>query len=118
MGPAEDSTRLIEHREAEGRAKPRHARTRYCLLKGCERGFYPKQSRQRYCNRECAQAARRWSRWKAQQSYRATEAGKKKRNEQGRRYRERVKSRRQTAAEEAAVVSARVITKDFFRLQL
>lgn len=118
MGPVEDSTRPTEYRKPERRPKPRRPRTRCCLLKGCERRFHPKRSGQRYCSRECAQAARRWSRWKAQQSYRATETGKHKRNEQSRRYRERLKTRQQTAAEEAVAESARVITENFFRLLL
>ena len=45
---------------------------------------------------ECRKAARAWSRWKAQQSYRATAAGKQKRNGQSRRYRERVKEPKTT----------------------
>lgn len=116
MGPVEDSTRPAEHREPERPSKPRRPRTRCCLLKGCERRFPPKRSGQRYCSRECAQAARRWSRWKAQQSYRATKTGRDKRNEQSRRYRERARSRQQTALEEAVGEPARVITENFFRL--
>lgn len=118
MGPAEDSTRPTEHRKPERPSKPRRPRTRCCLLKGCERRFHPKRSGQRYCSHECAQAARRWTRWKAQQSYRATKTGREKRNEQSRRYRERVKSRQQTGPEEAVAEPARVITENFFRLLL
>ena len=94
MGPDEDSTLPAEDREHGRRKRPaRRPRTRCCLLKGCERRFRPQRARQRYCSEECRQAARRWSRWKAQQSYRATAAGKEKRNEQSRRYRERVRKR-------------------------
>jgi hypothetical protein len=119
VGPAEDSTRPAEHRKPERRSKQRRRpRTRCCLLKGCERRFRPQRSGQRYCSRECVQAARRWSRWKAQQSYRATKTGRDKRNGQSRRYRERVKTRQRTAAEEAIAEPARVITEDFFRLLL
>src|SRR5262249_40944729 len=64
---------------------------------------------------ECGQAARRWSRWKAQQDYRASQAGKEKRNRQSRRYRERVKMRPQAAPEEAVAEPARGITENFFR---
>ena len=116
MGPVEDSTRPAEHREAGRPSKPRRRpRTRRCLLKGCERRFRPWRAGQRYCSVECGRAARQWSRWKAQQSYRATAAGKDKRNGQSRRYRERVKSHPQAAPEEAVAETARVITEDFFR---
>jgi hypothetical protein len=60
-------------------------------------------------------AAREWSRWKAQQKYRATEAGKIKRNGQSCRYRERVKNREKRPQEEAEPEAARVITQEFFR---
>jgi len=63
---------------------------RRCLLKGCEERFAPRQARQRYCSEECREAAREWSRWKAQERYRATRAGKQQRNGQSRRYRGRV----------------------------
>jgi hypothetical protein len=87
-------------------------------LKGCEQRFRPQRTGQRYCSSECGQAALRWSRWKAQQSYRLTASGKEKRNGQSRRYRERVKTRQQAAPEEAVAETARVITKNFFRLLL
>ena len=50
-------------------------RMRRCLLKGCEQRFHPRQARQRYCSERCREAARKWSRWKAQQRYRETTAG-------------------------------------------
>ena len=63
-------------------------------------------------------SARKWSRWKAQQSYRATRSGQEKRNGQSRRYRERVR-RRKPPEPEAVSEVARVITKeDFFRAWL
>ena len=43
---------------------------RRCLLKGCEQRYHPRQARQRYCSESCREAARKWSRWKAQQRYR------------------------------------------------
>lgn len=119
MGPVEDSTRPAEHREPGRPSKPcRRPRKRCCLLKGCSRRFRPQRAGQRYCSSECGQAARRWSRWKAQRIYRATKAGKDKRNGQSQRYRERVKTRQQAAPEEAIVAPARVITTNFFRLLL
>lgn len=112
MGPAEDSTCAAEDREHGRRKRPtRRPRTRSCLLKGCERRFRPQRAQQRYCSEECRRSARRWSRWNAQHSYRATPAGKEKRSEQSRRYRERVRKRPEPARREAA----RVITEDFFR---
>ena len=118
MGPVEDSTRPADDQEPGPAAKPRRRpRTRRCLLKGCERRFRPKRARERYCSQECRRAARDWSCWKAQQCYRATAAGKARRNGQSRRYRERVKSRHQPTVEQA-VPEARVITKDFFRALL
>jgi hypothetical protein len=60
-----------------------------CLLKGCEGRFRSRLRRDRYCSAECRQAARKWSRSKAHLRYRATAAGKQKRNGQSRRYRER-----------------------------
>ena len=117
MGPDEDSTLPAEDREP-GQPPGRRPRTRCCLLKGCERHFRPQQARQRYCSDECRRAARRWSRWKAQQSYRATAVGKERRNGQSRRYRQRVRNRQPAAPEEAVPEAARVITHNFFRLLL
>lgn len=114
MGPDEDSTLPAEDRES-GQRPGRRPRTRCCLLKGCERHFRPQRARQRYCSDECRRAARRWSRWKAQYSYRATAAGKERRNGQSRRYRQRVRNRRSATPEEAVPEAARVITHNFFR---
>jgi hypothetical protein len=117
VGPDEDSTLPPEDREP-GQPPGRRPRTRCCLLKGCERHFCPQRARQRYCSDECRRAARRWSRWKAQQSYRATAVGKERRNGQSRRYRERVRNRQPAAPVEAVPDAARVITPNFFRLLL
>lgn len=114
MGPDEDSTLPAEDREP-GQPSGRRPRTRCCLLKGCERRYCPQRARQRYCSDECRRAARRWSRWKAQQSYRATAVGKDKRNGQSRRYRQRVRNRPPAESEEAVPEAARVITHNFFR---
>jgi hypothetical protein len=119
VGPDQDSTRPAERQKhgpaARAGCHPRSApRERLCLLKGCEQPFPPRRATQRYCSDGCRRAARRWSRWKAQQSYRATAAGKEKRNGQSRRYRERIRNRRPAAPEEAVAGAARVITKDFF----
>ena len=91
----------------------RRPRMRRCLLKGCEQRFHPRQARQRYCSEGCREAARKWSRWNAQQRYRTTRVGQEKRNGQSRRYRERVKTRK-SAEPEAVSEAARVITKEHF----
>ena len=116
MGPPENPTRHLEKQEAGARKRPVHrrARSRRCLLKGCEQHFSPRHVRQRYCSEHCRTEARKWSEWKSRQAYRSTTAGKQKRNGQSRRYRERVKERK-PPVKEAAPQAARVITKKFFR---
>ncbi len=119
MGPTENPTSHLENQQSGRRKRvARRPRTRRCLLKGCEQRFHPGQARQRYCSERCRKAARKWSRWKAQQRYRETAPGQQKRNGQSRRYRERVKNRK---PQEPETVNdpARVITKEkFFRLLL
>jgi hypothetical protein len=115
MGPSESATGHAENQEGGAPGVPCRPRTRLCLLKGCAQRFHPRQASQRYCSAQCRQAARRWSRWKGQQRYRATAPGQQKRNRQSRRYRERVKSRKPPEPE-AVNDPARVITtEDFFR---
>lgn len=114
MCPPENPTNPGEKQASGRRQLARRPRTRRCLLKGCEQRFRPQQARDRYCSEHCRAAAREWSRWKAQQAYRATGAGKQKRNGQSGRYRQRVKSRN-PPEKEAVGEAARVITKDFFR---
>jgi hypothetical protein len=113
MGPPESPTGHPENQEGRRRRLPCRPRMRLCLLKGCEQRFHPRQRRQRYCSEECREAAREWSRWKAQERYRATRAGKQQRNGQSRRYRERVKSRKPSEPE-AVHEAARVITTEHF----
>jgi hypothetical protein len=118
MGPPESPTGQAENQERRRKRPARRPRRRRCLLKGCERCFRPRQAHQRYCSEPCRAAARKWSRWKAQQRYRETTAGQEKRNGQSRRYRERVKSRKPPEPE-AVREAARVITKEhFFRARL
>jgi hypothetical protein len=114
MGPNENPTNRAVNQEGRRKHLARRPRARCCLLKGCEQRFHPRQARQRYCSEGCRKAARKWSRWKAQQRYRATKAGKEKRNGQSRCYRERVRSRKPPEPE-AVDEAARVITKEFFR---
>jgi hypothetical protein len=117
MGPPESRTRPRKN-QAAGRRKRRARRLRRCLLKGCEQRFRPRRACQQYCSEDCRKAARKWSRWKAQQKYRTTDGGKQKRNGQSRRYRERIKSRKLPEIE-TGNEAARVITKEeFFRAHL
>jgi hypothetical protein len=113
MGPSESATSHPENQAGRRRQLPCRPRKRRCLLKGCEQRFRPGQPRQRYCSKQCREAARKWSRWKDQQRYRKTAAGRQKRNGQGRRYRERVKSRKPPEPE-AVDDAARVITSEHF----
>lgn len=118
MGPPENPTAHPENQQGRRRRLPCRPRTRRCLLKGCEQHFHPRQARQRYCCAACREAARKWSRWKAQQRYRATGVGKKQRKGQSQRYRDRVKSRK-IPEPEAVNDPARVITTEhFFRALL
>ena len=115
MAPSESPTGHLENQEGRPKRLARRPRRRLCLLKGCEQRFHPRQASQRYCSEGCQKAARKWSRWKAQQRYRTTRAGRRKRNGQSQRYRERVRSRKPPEPE-AVDEAARVITtEDFFR---
>ena len=119
MGPTENLT-CPRKRQVGGRRKQseRRPRRRFCLLKGCERRFHPRQAGQRYCSEDCRKAARKWSRWKAQQRYRETVAGQAKRNQQSRCYRLRTKTR-EASDPETVSGAARVITPEhFFRADL
>jgi hypothetical protein len=109
MGLLESATSHPENQAGGGR-KPR---VRQCLLKGCERGYRPGSARQRYCSESCQKAARAWLQRKAQTRYRTSAAGKAKRQEQSRRYRERVRQRK-AEVEPGVRVAARVIPKKFF----
>jgi len=115
MGPPENPTKPAKKQAGGRRQMARRPRRRRCLLKGCEQRFDPRRALQRYCSEACRAAARQWSRWKAQQKYRARRGGQLKRNGQSRRYRERVK-RRKPPEPEAVKEAARVITQEeFFR---
>jgi hypothetical protein len=115
MGPSESATAHPENQAGRRRRLPFRPRKRRCLLKGCEHRFRPRQARQRYCSKECREAARKWSRWKDQQRYRKTAAGRQKRNGQGRRYRERVKSRKRPEPESVDDAARVIPTEHFFR---
>lgn len=75
-------------------------RPRLCLLKGCERLFWPRHWRSHYCSAACKQEARRWQRWHASQKYRASEHGRAHRQEQSRRHRQRQRQAASAGAEE------------------
>jgi hypothetical protein len=74
-------------------------RRRRCVLKGCDRLFWPRHWRTHFCSKACQQAARRWQRWKANQNYRATEKGRERRREQSQRYRQRQRERKAASAD-------------------
>ena len=76
-----------------------HHRPRQCLLKGCERLFWPRHWRSRYCSEVCKRKARHWQCWHASQEYRATENGRAHRQEQSRRYRQRRRERQAASAD-------------------
>lgn len=112
VGLSESPTRPGKN-QAAGRRKRRRPRQRPCLLKGCEKKFRPRHARQRYCSDGCREEARKWARWKEQQRYRGTAAGKKRRNDQNRRYRERIK-RRKPSEPETVAEAARVVPRKYF----
>src|ERR1019366_1298803 len=115
MGPSESATAHPENQEGRRRRLPCRPRRRRCLLKGCEQGYPPRQARQRYCSEDCREAARKWSRRKAQERYRETAAGQQKRNGQSRRNRERVKSRKPPEPETVNEAARAITTEHFFR---
>lgn len=75
-------------------------RPRLCLLKGCERLFWPRHPCAKYCSEGCRQEAKRWRGWRSSQRYRQTENGRGRRQEQSRRYRQRVRERQATSVDE------------------
>ncbi len=77
-------------------------RRRRCLLKGCDRLFWPCHWRSRFCSKACQEAARRWQRWLANQKYRATAKGRAHRREQSRRHRQRRREREAASADAEA----------------
>jgi len=90
------------HFPCQGRERPEGCHTcrpRRCLLKGCERLFWPRRPQARYCSASCQQAARRWRRWQASQRYRGTQQGQEQRRQQSRRYRVRRRERQAASAD-------------------
>ena len=115
MGLPENPTGQPENQVADQRKRlPRRPRMRRCLLKACEQQYHPERAQQRYCSEGCRAEADKWARYKAQQRYRETHAGKQKRNGQSRLYRKRARSRKH-AEQKAVGETARVIPEDFFR---
>ncbi len=113
MGPSEDLPNTRTNQEGWRNRPQRRARTRRCLLKGCNRFYRPDHPLERYCSEACRHEAQKWRHWKAQQKYRATARGRAKRNGQCRRRRKRRK-----ALSKAAEPGARVIPIRFFRPEL
>jgi len=95
--PTQFDERLEGSRPArESAGRPR--RCRRCLLKGCERPFWPSHPQARYCSTACRQAARRWRSWRANQRYRSSAKGQRARRVQSRAYRRRRGERPAAAA--------------------
>lgn len=92
MGPPEDGQGPARS-QSDSHPVRGHPRTRRCLLKGCETPFRPRTAMERYCSEACREEAREWSAWRADQTYRASERGRARRQEQSKRYRERVRRR-------------------------
>lgn len=88
MCPSHCRNSAAGQQESHQRGRPRR-----CLLKGCEKSFWPSHPQARYCSEACRVAARRWRRWHADQSYRASNKGKTKRREQSQRRRQRQRER-------------------------
>lgn len=105
-----DQSHLVCHigRRPEG---CRH-RLRRCLLKGCERLFWPRHPRSHYCSEACRAAARRWRAWHASQRYRATDNGKQRRREQSQRRRQRLCERQEASADVSASREGQRIASD------
>jgi hypothetical protein len=72
---------------------PAWRRRRLCLLKDCDQWYRPVHPWCRYCSEKCRREAERWRRWRARQKYRASSNGRKQRQQQARRYRERCRAR-------------------------
>ena len=113
MSPSEDRPNSRINQGCCRSAPHRRARSRRCLLKGCNRVYHSEHPLQRYCSETCRQKAKKWHRYKAQQKYRETARGKARRQEQCRRRRKLGKARK--AAADAAAGGARVIPIRFFR---
>ena len=82
MSPGEVSHRAVEICRCV-------ARSRRCLLKGCEQPYHPKSLWSRYCSAECREAARRWCVARARKRYLQSAGGRAHRASQSREYRQR-----------------------------
>jgi hypothetical protein len=96
----------LHYRISAGQAQEPRDRQRRCLLKGCEGWFRPCCPQARYCSAACQQRATWWRRWRSSQQYRSQEAGKARRREQARRYRERLRQAAVRARAEHASADA------------
>ena len=94
MGPVSDYPSPVSNQASAC------GRQRLCLLKGCGRSFQPPKGLSRYCSEACVEAARRWSKWKANGRYRASDQGRCRRRDQCRRWRMRAAQRRPAAPSE------------------
>jgi hypothetical protein len=112
-GQALPKARVISGFDCVSARAGRCYRFRRCLLKGCEQVFVPARPQSRYCSVACAQAARRWRRWRASRRYRASESGRERRRAQHGRYRQRQRERAAAAvaASESPAPAPEVVEK-------
>ncbi len=123
MSPDQDLTTRQRNQPHDNkqiqRRRSRQPRSRECLLKGCGRMFRPEHPMARYCSEECRRKARRWSQWKSRQRWRRSANGRKKRQEQSVRHRERLRLAGRASAgpgNGSRGSSQAAPVKDFFRL--
>ena len=92
MGPQPGSPSSGSRQGGSRRRRPgisSSPRRRRCLMKDCEVWFHPRYPNQRYCGKDCREAADRWLAWNRQRRYRRSARGREVRQAQGRRRRER-----------------------------
>ncbi len=124
MSPDQDLTtrqrnQPQDNKQDRRRRLARQPRSRECLLKGCGRMFRPAHPMARYCSEECRRKARQWSQWKSRQRWRQSANGRKKRQEQSVRHRERLRlaGRASSLPRNGSRGSSQAAgVKDFFRL--
>ena len=105
MSLSEDHPNLGIKQGGSCKRRRRRARSRRCLLKGCNQVYKPRHPLQRYCGAACRQKAKKWRLYKAQLTYRKSENGKEKRRRQCRERRARCKVKKATLPCRSRVVA-------------
>ena len=111
MDPCNFHAQCGERPESSGQPRepqeqPKRYRQRRCLLKGCERPFWPQCPQARYCSVACQQAAERWRKQRSSRTYRVSDHGRAKRREQARQHRQRRRAQRLVPTAPAASTPA------------